>query len=385
MLAVINAHILTITRGEVDKGAVLVERGKIKTVGKRVRVPKSAEVIDAAGKVVMPGMIDCHTHAGVTVEGAGPAGSDCTDGTDPITPHLHVIDAIDPEDLAFRDALEAGITAVGVAPGSGNVIGGQIAAVSTYGKTVDQMLLNPDAGMKAAFGENPKNTHGGKGRMPSTRMGVAAVMRQAFMAAEDYTRERRSRKKGFKRDLRNDALAKVLSRKLVLRAHAHKVNDIMTMLRIAKEFGLKVVIDHATEAHKIADELRDAGVSVVVGPTFSTRRKVELRDRTLQTPGAVAKAGVPVALTTDHSVVPIALLPVCAAIAVRHGMDPDAALRAVTIEPAKILGIDKLAGSIEPGKRGDLVILTGHPFDFMTRVERVFVAGECVAKPEYGT
>lgn len=383
MLAITNGRIIPIARGEITKGTVLIDRGKIRSVGKSVRVPKSAEVIDATGKVVMPGMIDAHTHCGVIVEGAGPAGSDCTDATAPITPQLHVIDAIDPDDPAFRDAREAGITTVGVAPGSGNVISGQIAAVSTDGRTVEDMLLSRNAGLKLAFGENPKNSHGGKGRMPSTRMGIAAVLREALVEAQHYERDRRARKKSFKRNLKNEVLANALSGKLVVRAHSHKTHDILTMLRIAEEFGLRVVIDHATEAHRIADVLANARVPAVVGPTFSTRRKIELRERTLQTPGILAKAGVKVALTTDHSVVPIHLLPVCAAIAVRHGMDPEQALRAVTIHPAEILGIDKQVGSLEAGKRADVVIMSAHPFDFMSRVEKVLIAGQCCATPTY--
>lgn len=378
MKAIINGRVLTISRGEIDKGTVLIDGERIRSVGRSVRVPKRAEVIDAAGRVVMPGMIDAHTHVGVIVEAAGSAGSDANDTAEAVTPELHVIDAIDPEDLAFQDALEAGITAVGVAPGSANVVAGQIAAVSTFGRTVEDMLLNPQAGLKVAFGENPKNVHGGKGRMPSTRMGVAAVLRKALAGAQDYLREKRPRRRTFKRDLGKEVLAQALRGKLVVRAHSHKAHDICTMLRIGKEFGLKVVIDHATEGHKIADLLAAAGVDAVVGPTFSTRRKIELKDRTLQTPGVLARAGVPVSITTDHGVVPIALLPVCAAIAVRHGMDPDDALRSITIHPARVLGIDKQVGSLAAGKRADVVILSGHPFDFMSRVERVFVAGECV-------
>jgi len=383
MLAITNGTILTIANGEIDRGTVLIDRGKIRSVGRSVRLPKSADVIDGTGKVVMPGMIDAHTHAGVTVEGAGPAGADSTDMTDPVTPQLHVIDAIDPDDPAFQDAREAGITTVGVAPGSGNVISGQIAAVSTYGRTVEEMLLNGEAGLKVAFGENPKNHHGDKGRMPSTRMGIAAVLREALVEAQHYERDRRARRKSFKRDLKNEVLAKALSGELVVRAHSHRTHDILTVLRVAEEFGLEVVIDHATEAHRIADLLAKARVPAVVGPTFSTRRKIELRERSLQTPAILSKAGVKVALTTDHSVVPIHLLPVCAAIAVRYGMDPEQALRAVTIHPAEILGIDKQGGSLEAGKRADVVILSAHPFDFMSRVEKVFIAGQCCATPTY--
>ncbi|MDN5292775.1 MAG: hypothetical protein PWQ91_974 [Eubacteriales bacterium] len=373
MLALINGNIYTGDGRVVVGGTVLIEGEKIKAVGKRLRIPEGAEIVDLAGKNVYPGLIDAHCHAGLLEEIYRVEGDDLNEATDPITPHLRVIDGVNPEDLAFADALKAGVTAVCVLPGSANVVGGQGAVLRTHGRTVEEMLVKHPAGLKAAFGENPKRIHGGKNRMPATRMATAALLRELLVRAENYRR-----KKNKEKDLRLEALQPVLEGEIPLRVHAHRADDIMTAVRIGEEFGLKLVIEHGTEAHKIAPLLAEKNVPVVVGPVLVNRAKVEMKDLTPATAAVLWQAGVKFAFMTDHPVVPVHYLPLAAALACRAGLPEEAALAALTKNAAEILGIEQETGTLAPGKAADLVITSGNIFDLKTKIDAVYLRGKQV-------
>ena len=377
MLAITGGRVLTITKGEIDGGTVLIDGGKIVAVGRGLAIPAEAEVVNATGKYVLPGLIDAHTHVGIAEEAQGWAGMDVNEMTDPATPHLRAIDAINPEDEGFRDALSGGVTAVMVAPGSANVIGGEVALVKCFGRTVDQMVVRQPIGLKAALGENPKRVYGDQKKAPSTRMASAAVLREQLVKAQNYMDKEAHREadKPFERDLRLEGLARVLRREIPLRLHAHRADDIMTGIRIRDEFGFNMAIEHATEAYKVAGELAKRDIPVMVGPIMTARTKVELRDRTMRAPGLLARAGVKVSIITDHWVVPIHLLILSVILAAREGLDREEALRTVTINPAEAMGVADRLGSLEAGKDADVQIVSGHPLDAMAKVEKVYVGG----------
>jgi len=382
-VAIVGGRVVPITGEPIDSGTVLIDGGKIVAVGRDLPVPDDALVIDAAGGWVLPGFVEAHGHVGVNEEGEGWAGQDTNEMTEPVTAHVRALDAINPADIGFRDAISGGILAVNVNPGSGNPIGGQTAALKCWGRTVDEMLLRAPAGIKSALGENPKRVYSQQKKMPSTRLGTAAVIRGALVDAANYLQrieaeqaKPKDERKPVDRDLKLEALGRVLRREIPWRQHCHRADDIATGLRIAEEFGYRLVIDHGTEAHLLADILAARDVPVVIGPLLTSRSKVELRNRSLATPGRLAAAGVTIAITTDHPVVPVHFLAYQAALAVKHGLDRDTALRALTINPARIVGIDDRVGSIEPGKDADLVIWSGDPLDVLSRVERALVDGE---------
>lgn len=377
-LAITNAHVVPVT-GEPFDGTVVVTDGTISALGPDVDVPPGAEVVDAAGRWALPGFVDAHTHLGVHEEGEGWSGNDTNEMTDPVTAHVRALDAIFPGDVGFTDALVGGVTTVCINPGSGNVVGGLCVALHTSGRTVEEMVLRSPAGLKAALGENPKRVYGEQKRTPSTRLGTAAVMREAFVAAENYQAKRaRAVAEGERfdaRDLKLEALASVLAREVPWRQHAHRADDIATAVRIADEFGYELVLDHGTEAHLVADLLVERGIPVLIGPLLTSRSKVELRQRSLANPGRLARAGVEISIITDHPVVPIHFLVHQATFAVKEGLDPDTALRSITINPARVLGLEDRIGSLEVGKLGDVVLWSGDPLDVMQRALRVFIAG----------
>ncbi|MHB1127408.1 MAG: amidohydrolase, partial [Bacillota bacterium] len=374
MLAIVNGKVLTMTGKEYARGMVLINGGKIAGVGPAVTVPEGTEIIDADGKVVMPGLVDAHCHLGINEEIYRWEGDDLNEFTQPVTPHLRAIDAINPMDEGFRDALIGGVTTVCTGPGSANVIGGENLVMKTFGRVVDQMAVRHPAGVKIAFGENPKRIHGDRKQMPSTRMGAAALLREQLVQAENYRRAlgRSVGVDGSKeRDLKMEALVRVLERRLPFHAHAHRADDIMTAVRIAEEFGVDLIIAHCTEGHLIVEELARRNFPVIVGPSLTNRAKVEMKERTFQTPGILAAAGIQVALMTDHPVVPIQYLALCAALAVKEGMTEEDALKAITINPARLLGVGGRLGSLEDGKDADIIILNGSPLELKTRVEMV--------------
>src|SRR6266487_197918 len=312
-VAIVGGRVVPITGQPVDGGTVLVEDGRITAVGGNVAVPDGVRVIDAAGSWVLPGFIEAHGHVGVHEEAEGWAGSDVNELTDPVTAHVRAIDAINPADLGFCDAVSGGVLAANVNPGSGNPIGGQTVAIKTWGRSVDDMVLRQASGLKSALGENPKRVYGqnkGDKKMPSTRLGTAAVIREALVNAANYLeKQKRPQPEAFEeRDLKLEALGLVLQREIPWRQHCHRADDIATALRIADEFGYRLVIDHGTEAFLVADTLAHRSIPVVIGPLFTNRSKVELRQRSLANPGKLVAAGVTIAITTDHPVVPIDFL-----------------------------------------------------------------------------
>jgi imidazolonepropionase-like amidohydrolase len=381
-VAIVGGRVVPINGDPVDDGTVLVADGKITAVGAGLPVPDGVPVISAHGSWVLPGFIEAHGHVGVHEEAEGWAGSDSNELTEPVTAHVRALDAINPADLGFRDAVSGGVLAVNVNPGSGNPIGGQTAALKCWGRTADEMLLKAPAGMKSALGENPKRVYGERKQSPATRLGTAAVIRGALVDAANYLakleaeqRKPEDERKPIDRDLKLEALGCVLRKEIPWRQHCHRADDIATALRIAEEFGYQLVIDHGTEAHLLADILAAKDIPVIIGPLFTSRSKVELRNRSLDNPGKLAAAGVTIAITTDHPVVPINFLAHQAALSVKHGLDRDTALRALTINPARIIGIDDRLGSIEPGKDADLVVWSGDPLDVLSRVEHALIDG----------
>lgn len=382
MIAIKNGRIITMAGEDYSKGTILIKGKKIVEVGEEVVIPRGTKVIDAAGKIVMPGLIDAHCHVGILEEVFRNEGNDVNEISDPISPHLRAIDGINPEDIGFQDALEGGVTTVVTGPGSGNIIGGENLAMKTYGTVVDSMVIKNPIGLKVAFGENPKRVYGSKNKAPVTRMATAALFREALVKAENYMSKGRRNKKetDLERDLKMEVLVRVLKREMPLRAHAHRADDIMTAIRIAEEFNLRIIIEHGTEGYKIADQLAKRDIPVIVGPFLTNRSKVELKDRTLANPGMLSKAGVRVAFMTDHPVIPINYLSLCAALAVREGMEEEDAMRALTSRSAEILGLQDRIGTLEKGKDADILILDGPLFELKTRVRGVIIEGKEVRR-----
>jgi imidazolonepropionase-like amidohydrolase len=387
-IAITGGYVVPVEGDPIEGGTVLIVDGKIAAVGgPDLKPPPGVEVIDAAGRWVLPGLVDAHTHLGAREEGEGWAGHDTNELTGPVQPHVRVLDAINPADEGFRDAIGGGVLTAGITPGSGNPIGGQTVAVRCWGRTVDDMVLRSPAGMKSALGENPKRVLGDRRVNPSSRLGTAAAIRTAFIDTLNYLQKDQNPAERSdvppSRDLKLEALGRVLRREIPWRQHCHRADDIATALRLAAEFGYDLVIDHGTEGYLIADEIAAAGVPVVTGPLITARSKVELRNRTMANPGLLAAAGITVAIATDHPVVPVHLLIVQAALAVREGLDRETALRAVTLHPARIMRVDDRIGSLAPGKDGDVVLWSGDPFDIMSRVEAAYIAGRQIYRYDY--
>lgn len=379
-----GGKVLTMAGKNYEKADVLIGDGKILDVGEEIIAPLDAEVIDVSGLTVMPGMIDAHCHLGMWENAVGFEGADGNEETDPITPQLRAIDGINPMDKYFQEAYEAGVTTAVTGPGSANVIGGQFVAIKTYGRRIDDMIVKEPVAVKVAFGENPKSVYNEQHKMPMTRMGIAALLRQELIKAQEYMedmeKDSSDDEKKPSRDLGLEILVKVLKREIPLKAHAHRADDIFTALRIAKEFNVDITIDHCTEGHLIADYLVMEKAKVIVGPSLSERSKVELANLTFKTPGILSKAGLDVAIMTDHPVIPLNYLPICAGLAVREGMDEMEALKAITINPAKIVGIDDRVGSIEKGKDADIAVFDGNPIEIKTKTKFVFINGQLVFK-----
>lgn len=385
ILAIINAEIHTIADKESLQGTILVQDGKIAAIGE-MDIPEEANVLDAAGAAVYPGFIDPHTHLGVSEQGMGWEGRDYNEITDPVTSQLRALDAINPLEDGFREAVEAGITTVMSTPGSANILGGSTVVLKTGGGLLNQRVIKENAGIKAAFGENPKRVYSGQKRIPSTRMGSAALLREALVNAQNY-RNKINRagdpEKMPPRDLKNEALIPVLKKEIPLRMHAHRADDIATAIRIAQEFDILMTLEHASEAHLILDRVVESGFAAIVGPSMGSPGKIETQNKTLEAVKILSEAGVTVALTTDHPVLDIyQLLHAAAAVVRETGMEEYQVLRLITINAAKILGVDNRVGSIEVGKDADLVIIKGHPFDYLSTVMYTIIDGEIVYPPE---
>ncbi len=381
--ALVGARIYTAAGEPLDQGIILIEEGHIKAVGQGIDVPADWTRFDLQGKSITPGFIDAHCHIGVFNEGAGEVGHDGNDYGEPVQPMLRALDAIYPDDPAFVDALQNGITSMCISPGSGNVIGGQMALLKNRGNIVEDMLVDEFVGLKCAFGENPKVRYASLRKIPGTRMGIAAMIRKHFLKASQYN-ERKTRhheeEKYFEHDPEMEVLGKILSRDLPLRAHAHRMDDIQTAIRIAEEFDLRLVIEHCTEGWTIADFLARKQVPVIIGPLNSTRTKFELRNKSLESAGVLEKAGVQFSIMSDAPVERIGALFDDVRLAIRNGLSERTALEAITIRPARILGYEKQIGSLESGKQADINVFSGDPFDSRNRVEAVIIDG----KLQYG-
>lgn len=379
--AIVGGYVVPVGAAPIEGGTVLIEDGRITHVGTEadVEVPEDAELVDASGSWVLPGFIDAHAHLGVHEDGEGWAGNDTNEMTDPNGARFRAVDGIDPYEPGFDDALAGGVTSVVIKPGSGNPIGGQTIGVKTWGRSILDMTFAEQVSVKSALGENPKRVYGEKKVTPSTRLGVAAILREAFTKARNYQAKRDhtlAEGKPFETDLTNETLAKVLDGELYWDQHVHRADDMVTAIRLADEFGYKLVINHGTEGHLIADLLAERDVPVILGPLFTTKSKVELRNRSLRSAGILARAGVKISITTDHPVVPINFLVYQAALAVKDGLDPETALKALTLHPAQMLGLDDRIGTLTPGLDADVVLWSGDPLDVMNRAMRVFVRGQ---------
>jgi len=391
MLLIKNAKILTMADVSYDNGYILVDEGKIKKIGENIgEIDKDIlkdpclNIINAEGKYVLPGFIDAHCHIGLWEDAVGFEGEDGNEMTDPVTPQLRAIDGIYHADRAFREARENGVTTVVTGPGSANVIGGQFAALKTWGRRIEEMIVKEPVAMKVAFGENPKTVYNEKRQMPMTRMATAALLRENLMKAKEYKQlwdEYNSDKEENDKpeyDIKMESLVKVINKEIPIKAHAHRADDILTAIRIAREFDVDITIEHCTEGHLIKDILIEEGVPVVVGPLITDRSKIELRNQNIKNPGELANAGILVAIMTDHPCVPIQYLSLCAAVAVREGMKEEDALKAITINAARITGIDNRVGSLEEGKDADIILLDGHPLELKSRVITTIINGKVV-------
>ena len=347
---------------ELPQGCVLIgDNGKILALGPSLEAPAGTQVLDAGGRLVTPGCVEAHCHIGLDNEGMGWEGRDYNEIIDPITPHLRAIDSINPQDEAFGLALQGGVTTACTGPGSANVVGGTFAAIKLAGKRVDRIILKDPLAMKCAFGENPKRCYGlDRKKSPMTRMATAALIRELLFKTRRYREDQLAGKQpAF--DMKLEAMIPVVEGKLPLKAHAHRADDILTAIRIAKEFNLQLTLDHCTDGEVIADELALEGYPAFVGPSFGGKTKIELRSKSFTTPGRLHQAGVPISIITDAPVIPLQYLPMCAGLAAHAGLNMDEAWRAITINPARQTGIGHRVGSLEPGKDGDVVIWTADP------------------------
>jgi imidazolonepropionase-like amidohydrolase len=388
VIAIVGGKVATITNGTIEGGTVLIDRGKIAAVGRDIPVPEGAKVVDAKGKWVMPGLVDAHSHISLWGDPQLWANEDINDCTSPVTAQLRGRDALNPQDPAIPVVVGAGVTAVYTGPGSGNIIGGTGMVVKLRGRTAEEMIIPGSEGMKMALGENPKRVYGeGKKQFPSTRMGNAAAMREALIEAQTYAEkiaraEAEAKEKGEpvklpERNLKLEALGRVLRREMKARIHAHRADDIMTAIRISEEFGLDYVIEHCTEGYLIADLLAAKGACATVGPLLMEHHKHELWKVSQANPGLLAKAGVKVAIQADAAL-GTKWLPVHVGIAMRYGMEEQHAFESVTIAAAEVLGVADRIGSLEPGKDADVAIFSGFPFCNLSRCEQVYIDGALV-------
>lgn len=364
-----------------------IECGYVRTKGKRIEEvgemssfaykQNGEKVLDVRGAWVLPGLIESHAHIGITEEKWGIIGDDCNEQTTPVTASLRAIDAVNPMDAAFHDAIEAGITSVMVGPGSANVVGGQFMFMKTQGRCVDNMVVKNPAAMKVAFGENPKTTYGDKNQYPSTRMGTAALLRKTLYQAVRYKKEKESGKLT-NVDFEMEPWIPVLKKEIPLKAHAHRADDILTAIRIAKEFDVDITIDHGTESHLIVDEIKASGFPVIAGTELTSRSKLEVQNMNFKTNRILHEAGVLFSITTDHPVALIQYLPLCAGLAVKCGLPMEEGLKAITINAARICRVDDRVGSLKKGKDADIVVFSGNPMEVFTQTLCTIIDGEII-------
>ena len=362
MLFINNAYIKPMVGADIPCGSLLIsDEGKIVALGEDLSVPAGAQVIDAGGRLVTPGCIDAHCHIGLDNEACGWEGKDYNEMIDPITPQMRAIDSINPLDESLPNALRGGVTSACTGPGSANVVGGTFTSIKLAGKRVDKMIIKDPVAMKCAFGENPKRCYGQNGKKaPMTRMGTAALLRELLFKTRRYMEDKAAGKNpGF--DMKLESMIPVLEGKIPLKAHAHRADDILTSIRIAKEFGVGITLDHCTDGALIADELAEEGNWAFIGPSLGSKSKIELMNKSFTTPAVLHEAGVKICIITDAPVIPLQYLPMCAGLAVNAGLDKEEAWKAITISPATAIGIADRVGSLEPGKDADIVIWTADP------------------------
>ena len=381
-MLIFNGVVHPVDAPVIPNGYVELEGGKIKGVGPIEALPKGCEgpSLDVKGGHIVPGFVDAHCHLGLFGDALKFEGDDGNEATNPCTPHVRAIDGVNPLDRCFQEAREGGVTTVLTGPGSANPISGQGIVIKTLGAWVDQMVLKAPATMKMALGENPKTVYNGRKETPTTRMGTASVIRTELARALEYMdrqdkadTEAGTDAPGY--DPRLEALIPVLRGELPVHIHAHRADDIATAVRICREYGLQFVVVHGTEGYRVTELLAAEGVGVITGPILTDRSKPELAGLTIENPARLAKAGVEIAICTDHPVTPIQYLPLCAAIAVRGGLEPEEALRAITLGGARLAGVAHRVGSLTPGKDADVVVTSGHPLEWTGSVEHVFING----------
>lgn len=378
-----NGKILTMAGKSYEKGCILIEGKKIIQIDEHIEETADMEVIDVKGGWVIPGIIEAHCHVGITEEKKGIEGDDCNEMTNPITPFVRAIDGINTLDAAFDDAVRAGITSIMVGPGSANVVGGQFVFMKTKGRVIDELIIKHPAAMKVALGENPKKQYGGQQKMPCTRMAIAALLREEIYKAKQYLKKKEANKEEFELDFRLEAWIPVLKREVPLKTHVHRADDILTAIRIAKEFNLQMTLDHCSEGYLIPEEVARSGYPAIVGPALTSRNKIEVQNVSFKTPGILAKEGTKIAITTDHPVVPIQYLPKCAGFAVRDGLSLEDGLKAITINAAEICGVADRVGSLEVGKDADIAIFDDNPMQTLTHTLYTFIDGEVAYSHEH--
>ena len=364
MLLIKNGHVKPMIGEDIKRGCILIgDDGKIVAVGTDIAAPEGAEVIDAEGRLVTPGCVDAHCHIGLDNEAMGWEGRDYNEIVDPLTPQMRAIDSINPQDEAFELAIRGGVTSACTGPGSANVVGGTFAAIKLTGKRIDKMIIKEAVAMKCAFGENPKRCYGqGMKKSPMTRMATAALLRELLFKTQRYLSDKEEGKNpAF--DMKLEAMIPVIKGELPLKAHAHRADDILTSIRVAREFGVRITLDHCTDGAVIADELAEEGLPAFIGPSLGNKSKIELKNKSFTTPAVLHEAGVPISIITDAPVIPLQHLPMCAGLAVSAGLDEETAWRAITINPATQTGIGDRVGSLEAGKDGDVVIWTANPIN----------------------
>lgn len=394
MLLIQNGLLYTMEDDAPFQGDLLIKNGKIDKIAEHIEASEEMEVYDAKGLHVFPGFIDAHSHLGLAEEKVSVLGDSCNEGTNPLTPTLRAIDTINPMDSAFHNALASGVTGVMAGPGSANAIGGQFAFIKTYGRCIDDMVVLAPAAIKIAFGENPITNYGTNGNMPSTRMGIASLIREELYRAKQYFEKEKACGNGqdnsnesdtcevLEKDFSMECYRELFEGKIPLKAHAHRVDDIFTAIRIAKEFGLGLTLDHCTEGHLVAEEIAKAGYPAIVGPSLSSRSKYEVRELDFKTSGVLKKAGVTVALTCDHPVSRIQYLPLCAGLAAKEGLGEWNALKAITIDAARICRVDDRLGSLKEGKDADIVIYDGSPLEIKSNALTTIIDGKIVWERE---